>query len=291
MSFVKRWILESPYAAELGVELESLATGRARLRLPFQEGNSNPGGVLHGGCAASLAAIGAQTVTRATLGEDAAPWHTVGLQVNYLAAAARQAVVAEATLLRRGKALCFVEVSVETEDAKPIAHATTVARARFGAGPSGLGAVHDDPGGAEPGPMGPLIARIPFMERVGVGVEHMAGGRSRLVLPWKPDNADEAGGVHEGAVLALLDTTGAMASWSLAGYGPHKASTPSVQAQILAPPPQDDLVAWGRTAQRDGEIFWSDVEIAGASDRRIFARGTVIYRIVITPKQAEEGEG
>ena len=64
------------------------------------------------------------------------------------------------------------------------------------------------------------------------------------------------------------------------GFGPYKASTPSMQAQIISPPPKDDLVAYGRNVQRDEELFWSDVEVAGASDGRVYARGTVIYRIV-----------
>ena len=53
-----------------------------------------------------------------------------------------------------------------------------------------------------------------------------------------------------------------------------------MQAQILAPPPQEDLVGYGRVVQRDRELFWSDVEIAGAGTGRLVARGTVIYRIV-----------
>ena len=53
-----------------------------------------------------------------------------------------------------------------------------------------------------------------------------------------------------------------------------------MQAQLVATPPKDDLVAYGRNAQRDGAILWSDVEVAGASDGRVCARGTVIYRIV-----------
>ena len=108
----------------------------------------------------------------------------------------------------------------------------------------------------------------------------MTGGTSRLVMPAIEANADLAGGVHEGAVLALLDTTGAMASWAECGPGPYKASTPSMQMQILAPAPGADLVAYGRNVQRDGEIFFSDVEVAGASDGRVYARGTVFYRIV-----------
>jgi uncharacterized protein (TIGR00369 family) len=128
--------------------------------------------------------------------------------------------------------------------------------------------------------MGPHIGRVPFIGNRGIVVEHMTGGSSRLVMPFRPDNADQGGGVHEGAVLALLDTAGAMASWAESGPGRYKASTTSIQVQHLAPTPKADLVAYGRCVQRDREIFWSDVEVADAASGRITARGTVIYRIV-----------
>ena len=99
-------------------------------------------------------------------------------------------------------------------------------------------------------------------------------------MPWQDGNADQAGGAHEGAVLALLDTTGAMASWAETGPGRYKASTPSIQVQVLAPPPKAGLVAYGVCRQRDRELLWSDVEVADASDGRVCARGTVIYRIL-----------
>ena len=86
--------------------------------------------------------------------------------------------------------------------------------------------------------------------------------------------------MHEGAVLALLDTAGAMASWAAIEIGPFRAGTPALQAQILAPAPKGDLVAYGRNVHRDAESFWSDVEIAGAADGRVCARGSVLYRIV-----------
>jgi uncharacterized protein (TIGR00369 family) len=128
--------------------------------------------------------------------------------------------------------------------------------------------------------MGPHIGRIPFMGCRGIQVEHMSGGTSRLKMPVGENNADAEGGIHEGAVLALLDTTGAMAAWAETGPGPYKASTPAMQARIIAPAPRDELVAYSRCVQRDGEMLWSDVEVAGVSDGRICARGTVIYRIV-----------
>ena len=99
-------------------------------------------------------------------------------------------------------------------------------------------------------------------------------------MPLTDANADLAGGVHEGAVLALLDTTGAMGSWAECGPGPYKASTVSMQLQNLTPTPKGDLVAYGRCVRRDGAIFWTDVEVASASDGTVAARGTVLYRIV-----------
>jgi uncharacterized protein (TIGR00369 family) len=276
----RAWLEKSPYTATLGVAVESLSAESATLRLPFRDENSNPGRALHGGCAASLAVAGAQAVARTALGPESGPWHTFGLHVSYLAAAIGEDVRAVARLLRRGKELCFVEVDVATADGKPVAHASAGVRGRFGAAAPSLARAGGDDGAADPGRMGPHIGKTPFIGGRGIAVEHMAGGRSRLVMPWRDANADAASGVHEGAVLALLDTTGAMASWAETGPGRYKASTPAIQAQILAPPPRADLVGYGRVVQRDGELFWSDVEVACASDRRLLARGTVIYRIV-----------
>jgi uncharacterized protein (TIGR00369 family) len=277
---VRRWIEESPYTAALGLRVRELSTGRAVIELPFAEANANPGQALHGGCAASLAAVGAQAVTRAALGGDSGPWHTAALQVGYLSAAIGEDVVASATLLREGKQLCFAAIEIATADGKPIAQASSVVRARQGAPAAELHRSPGDDGAAEPGPMGPLIGRLPFIAARGIAVEHMTGGRSRLVMPWRAQNADASGGVHEGALLALLDTTGAMASWAETGPGRYKASTPALHAQILAPAPKADLVGYGRMVQRDGELLWSDAEIACAEDGRVVARGTVVYRIL-----------
>jgi uncharacterized protein (TIGR00369 family) len=277
---VRRWVEGSPYGAALGVRVRELANERAVIDLPYADRNSNPGKVLHGGVAASLAAIGGQAVTRLALGEDAGPWHTAALQVSYLAAAIDEDVRATATLLREGKQLCFVAVDVSTVKGKPIAYASNVVRARLGATPAALQRTAGDAGASDPGPMGPAIGQLPFMAALGIRVEHMTGGTSRLVMPWLDANADAAGGVHEGALLALLDTTGAMAAWAETGPGRFKASTPALQAQLLGPAPKTDLVAYGRMCQRDDELLWSDAEIASAVDGRVFARGTVVYRIV-----------
>jgi uncharacterized protein (TIGR00369 family) len=278
--FVSEWIGKSGYTAAIGVRVESVDGETALLWLPFAQQNCNPGKALHGGCAASLAVTGAHAVTRAALGVESGPWHTAALQVNYLAAAIDEDVTARATLLRRGKEMCFVEVDVAREDGKPIAHATAAVRARFGAAPAPVYASAGDHGQSDPGPMGPHVGSMPFAAARGLVVEHMTAGTSRIAMPARGENADASGGTHEGAVLALLDTTGAMAAWATSGPGPYKASTPALQAQILTPPEGGDLVAYGRCVQRDTELFWSEVEVTSAADRRVFARGTVIYRIV-----------
>lgn len=280
MDEIQGWVEGSPYSVALGVRCEKLSETGVILELPYDDVNSNPGKALHGGCAASLAIIAGQAVTRAALGVEAAPFHTAGLQVSYLAAAIGEDVRATGTLLRRGKNMCFVEVDVATADGKSIAHSTSMVRGRFGAPAATLRVSAGDDGASDPGTMGPHVAKMPFTKARGLVVQHMTNAHSRIVMPFSEANADAAGGVHEGAVLALLDTTGAMAAWAETGAGPYKASTPALQAQILAPPRKQDLVAYGRLVQRDGDGFWADVEVAGSADGRVVARGTVLYRIV-----------
>lgn len=277
----RRWLEGSAYAHALGVEPLVVTPERMRLRLPFSPANTNPGGVLHGGVAASLVALAGQAVARATLGPEAAPFHTWGLEVAYLAAAREEAVEVAAERLREGKELVFVDVAVRGSDGRPIAQGLVATRGRFGAPGVALPAAAGDDGAADPGPLAPHIERIPFLARLGIRIEHMAGGRSRIVLPFRTEHADGSTdtGFAEGAVLALLDTTGAMAAWAVAGPGPHKASTPALQAQILSPPPAEPLVALGRCVHRDGSAFWSDVEVCGSESRSVCARGTVLYRI------------
>ncbi len=281
MEDIRSWIEQSPYAQFLGVRLDHLDESSARILLPYKDDNSNPGQALHGGCAASLGGICGQAIAQAALGEGTGPWHTAQMQISYLAAAIGEDIVAEAELLRRGKELCFVNTNVQTADGKPVANITSTIRARMGAAETELTKSNGDQGANDPGPMGPHIGRTPYNGHRGIAVEHMANGWSRLTMPNQNSNGDLSGGVHEGAQLALLDTTGAMAAWGVTGPGRFKASTVSIQVQYLGPPPQSDLVAYGRCVRQDNEIFWIDVEVANTSDGSVSVRGTVLYRIVV----------
>lgn len=282
MSDVEQWIEQSGYSKQLGVGIEALNEEAATLVLPFREGNSNPGGALHGGVYASMSVIGAQAVARTALGVEVGPFHTPGFQINYLAAAINEGVSAQARLLRRGKELCFVEVTVSSESGRDVSHATLMVRGRQGAEESGGPRLRLSAEGSDPGKMGPTITEVvPFIHERGISIEHMADGKARLFMPWQDSHGDSvSGGTHEGAALALLDTAGAMAGWAVTGPGAFKASTPSMQAQVLAAPPKEDLMAYANVAYQDNEIFYSEVEVVGVQDQKVCAQGTILYRIV-----------
>jgi len=280
---VRDWVEGSPYGRSLGVGLVDASATTARLLLPFRDSNANPGGALHGGCAASLGLIGGQVLARQALGDSAAPFVTASCHIRYLAAAIGEDVVAVAQLARRGRELCFVETSVETVEGKPVAHVSTVVMGRSGAPPARLPAARGDEGRSDPGRMGPSVEALPFTGARQLRVEHMQEGHSRLVMPLGAANADLSGSFHEGAVLALLDTTGAMAAWAVTGPGPFRASTAAIEAQLLDSVMVSELVAWGRVVHRDGSLFWSEVEV-GDCDGFVHARGTVLYRIVTGEK-------
>ena len=268
----------TPYVKSLGLGVEAVEEGHVRLSLPFAEGNSNPGGVLHGGVAASLLAIGSRAVARSVLSADSGPWVLGQLQVNYLSAAREETVHAEARLQRRGRSLCFVETRVVTDDDRAIAAATAVVRAREGGQGNALPSTFGCEGDV-PGPLAAALEKAPFMHRLGMKIEHMDEGRARVSMPASEAIRGDDGAIHDGAILALLDTTGAMASWAENGIGRFKASTASLQAQTIAPPPKGDVVAYARMGYRDREMFWADTEVADAATGQVTTRGTVFYRI------------
>lgn len=278
--WIRRWVEESPYGRALGVQAGPIEGESARLTLPYRDDNSNGDKALHGGVAASMVALGSHAVARAALGEDSGPWHVAAVQVSYLSAALGEGIAADARLLRRGKELAYVDVEVQSESGKTVARGLATVRGRFGAPSGKLPEAAGDDGAADRGPMGPFIQRVPFHAKLGLSAEHMSGGRSRIALPWSDANADASGDLHQGALLALLDTTGAMAAWAHTGPGRFKASTPGIQARILAPPARGDLVGFGRVRHSDRELHFAEVEIARADDRGLVAQGTVHYRIV-----------
>jgi uncharacterized protein (TIGR00369 family) len=280
----------APYCRELGLEVEAVDANGAKLRLPYRDGNSNPGKALHGGVAASLIDIAGGLVSLAGAPEGPVAHGAIDVSVSYLAAAIGEEIVAAARALRRGKEITYVEVDVATMGGKAIAKGIVVHRVvsatsdarTFGAPPSA-----DEIPVKPVSDYGRAFMKVPFIARLGMRNEGFEEGIARVRLPFAEANTLDGQRLHEGAILALMDTTGALSSWSITGMDfRYKASTVAVHGQFVAPAAGEDLVALSRTVRRDEEIFWNSVSVVGVSSNTLVARGDVLYRIVV-PK--EEG--
>jgi uncharacterized protein (TIGR00369 family) len=276
----------APYCARLGVVVEELAADRARIRVPYKDENSNPGKALHGGVAASTIDIAGVLAAATGLG-DASPSDagTLDLSVTYLAAAIGEDIVGEARVLRRGKEIVYSDVDVRNDAGKPIAKGLVTWRAvgqtaaderqRVARATPAVGPSEDVPQLAR------AIVSVPFIKRLGMRILRMSDGHSILRMPVAPDMIDHRGAVHEGALAALVDTTGAMASWSVVGIDfRYKASTVGIHVSFHLPA-REDLVAEARTSRRNDEVFLNQVTASEADSGRVVATGSVTYRIVV----------
>ncbi|GIW44612.1 MAG: hypothetical protein KatS3mg077_1894 [Candidatus Binatia bacterium] len=289
MGLVAERLLAAPYAVRLGLLLEAQEPERLRLRVPYKDENSNPGRALHGGVAASAihfaGALAAQAGVEDRAGMEAG---TLDLSVVYLSAAIGEDIVAEAEVLRRGKEITYVDVLVRNDEGKRIAKGLVTYRCfdtRKNPAARERQQVHHQPvdgGAGEVPPLARALAAVPFIARLGIAVESMHGGSARMRLPFHPNVADSDGAVHEGAVAALVDTTGAMASWSLVGLDlRYKASTVGIHLNYHLPAVGADVVAMGRTLRRNNEIFLNEVTVCDVPTGRVVATGSVTYRIVV----------
>ncbi len=126
---IEAFIPNSPLVGHLGIEVVALEPDRARLRLPFRPELATMGDVVHGGAIASLldtasmaAAWSDDTVPEALAGG------TVSMHVDYVAAARAVDLVATAVAVRRGRSLCFCEVTVADPEGGVIANGLAVHR-------------------------------------------------------------------------------------------------------------------------------------------------------------------
>lgn len=110
-------VLESaPFAAMLGLKIESAANGAALVRMPFDLRLLNEGGraaPIHGGAIASLADVAACAAVW-TLSETVRT-ATISITVNYTGFAVNSDLTARARVKRRGKRIA--SLSVEIADA------------------------------------------------------------------------------------------------------------------------------------------------------------------------------
>ncbi len=109
----------SPFSAHIGVELEELREGYARLSLVLQPHHTNPNGVMHGGVITTMmdSALGASL--SALRGEEASrnPHATVDMNASFLSGARPgDRIVVEGRVIRMGKTIAFGEAEARRGD-------------------------------------------------------------------------------------------------------------------------------------------------------------------------------
>jgi uncharacterized protein (TIGR00369 family) len=110
---ITQFLQHSPFVLHLGMGLESIEADRARLAMPYRDELATIGDVVHGGALSALVDTAAMAASWSA--HDASgPLRgtTVGLSINFVAAARGQELTADARVIRRGKSLCFCDVDV-----------------------------------------------------------------------------------------------------------------------------------------------------------------------------------
>ncbi len=270
------------FAQFLRVRVAQVSHERAVLRLPFQEDNANQGGVLHGGATASLIHMAGTLAAWTGLDLQADPLvNTVDLSIQYLAAALREEITAEAILLRRGRDIFFLDVTVRSAAQQLISKGLMVYRAPQYTAPMRLYSRPAPPTTAPVKESPPVLVsnNQDFTHKLQITTVSHSPGSVRLAMPYLPAHGDEQGNMHPGAVAALLDTAGTHASWSMAQRQGTRGATVGIQ---LSYPDvsQADVVAEAHVERRSEEMFFSLVQVRAVSTGHLVAMGNVSYRLL-----------
>ena len=121
---ITQFLLHSPFVLHLGMRLETIEPDHARLAMPYRDELATIGDVVHGGALSALVDTAAMTASWSA--HDASGdlrGTTVGLSVDFVAAARGSEVTADARVLRRGKSLCFCDVDVTDSNGALVAKA------------------------------------------------------------------------------------------------------------------------------------------------------------------------
>ncbi len=121
---IRQWEKQkSHFIALLDLKLEHVEHGKATMRMPWRAEFSNGTGAIHGGAIVSLCDTVFYIALASIYGRDQ-DTTTVALQCNFLAPALPpHDLVADATVLRAGRRICYGEVQVHSGDTL-VAHAT-----------------------------------------------------------------------------------------------------------------------------------------------------------------------
>ncbi len=107
---------ERPYHKYLGLKLVEAREDYARLRLTINETTpTGIGGSVNGGVISTMVDMAAVPAVFTNLREGSMPAGTADLQITYLRQSHGQWIDAEATVIKRGRQLCTIEVDIKDD--------------------------------------------------------------------------------------------------------------------------------------------------------------------------------
>jgi uncharacterized protein (TIGR00369 family) len=113
-----------PIGRLLGFVLKSIEPGRAVFEMEADERHHNPMGTLHGGVYCDLADAAMGYAYAATLGEGET-FTTVELKINFFRPVRKGKLTAEASVVRAGATLGYVECDVKDGEGRLVARAAS----------------------------------------------------------------------------------------------------------------------------------------------------------------------
>ncbi len=114
--------LELPWASDAGMLLESIDAGKAVMKLPYHQKSTRPGGTISGPHMMSLSDACMFAVVLSMLGKVKLAV-TTSFNINFLRKPQETDLIAVGTIIKLGKRLAVIEVSVYSDD-KIVSHAT-----------------------------------------------------------------------------------------------------------------------------------------------------------------------
>jgi uncharacterized protein (TIGR00369 family) len=267
-----------PWARTLGARAVTTELGRARLHLPHRTDNTNRNGTLHGGAVASLVAMAGELAVEPAVASPERERAVVDLSIHFLAPAADEAVTADATVERRGREIAFATIVVRSDAGTLVARGMLIHRAA-------RGARVETPAVVPPPDELPAEtsrhSRSPLTRRLGIRVSREVSGDVLAVLPDQAATADREGRIDTGALATLMDCAGGAAAWSAFGRERRgRASTVALHLACGMYPRGQDVVAQARSSLASPPIFVNEMVLRATGSGRIFAAGSVTYRIV-----------
>jgi uncharacterized protein (TIGR00369 family) len=126
---MRAFLPASPLVNHLGIRLVELGEDRAELSLPFDERLATMGDVVHGGAIAALIDTAGMAATWSTDDQpESMRGSTITMNVDYVDAARGKDLLAAAVVVRRGRSLCFSDVTVTEPDGRVVAKGSVVQR-------------------------------------------------------------------------------------------------------------------------------------------------------------------